>query len=506
MPIDVNRPDLIIGVVGAGTMGRGIAQIAGVAGCSVILADSRPGAASEAHSFVTRIFRRQVEKGALAQDQANAALARIKVVDHIDGLSSCHVVIEAIAEVLSEKKNLMRQLETVVSEACLLATNTSSLSVTSIAAACRIPGRIGGFHFFNPVPLMKIVEVVDGEVTEPWVGDALVVLARRMGHRPFRVKDTPGFIVNHAGRGFAPESLKLVGEGVADFAEVDRILKGAAGFRMGPFELIDLIGLDISHTAMESIYEQYYQEPRYRPSPIGRQRMAAGLLGRKVGRGFYRYDGDRAIVPPVPSPQIAWSGPVWVAPDDSATKIVDIVSRLGAEVRDDDHPGEDALCVVAPVGEDCTTAALRHGLDPRRTIAIDPLFGLQTHRTLMTNPATVHGMRDGAHGLFASDGVPVTVIHDSPGFVAQRVVATIVNIACDIAQQRIAIPGDIDEAVVLGLGYPSGPLAWGDRLGASTVLAVLEAMLGLTGDPRYRPSPWLRRRARLGVSLLSPEN
>jgi len=500
--LDATRSDLTLGLVGSGTMGRGIAQIAAAAGCRVLVHDARPGAAAEARDFVAKMLGRLAEKGKMTAAEAEAAAARVAVVGGVAELAPCHVVVEAIVEDIEVKRALFAELEAVVADDCLLATNTSSLSVTAIAAKCRRPERVGGFHFFNPVPLMKIVEVIAGVMTAPWVADALEALARRMGHAPVRAQDTPGFIVNHAGRGFGTEALRVLQEGVADHATIDRILREAAGFRMGPFELLDLTGLDVSHPVMESIYEQYYHEPRFRPSPITRQRLAAGLLGRKTGRGFYDY-GDGAAGPAAAAVPAERPGAVWVAPGGEA--VAELVARLGGNLERDDRPSAIALCVVAPLGEDATTAAVRLGLDAARVVAVDPLFGLGTHRTLMTTPATTPQTRAAAHGLFGADGVPVSVVGDSPGFVAQRVVATIVNIACDIAQQRVATPADIDRAVTLGLGYPAGPLAWGDALGPRQVLAVLEAMLRVTGDPRYRPSLWLRRRALLDLSLLTPE-
>jgi 3-hydroxybutyryl-CoA dehydrogenase len=292
---------------------------------------------------------------------------------------------------------------------------------------------------------------------------------------------------------------------VVEVEAADRLLKDAAGFRMGPFELLDLTALDVSHPVMESIYDQYYQEPRYRPSPITRTRLAAGLLGRKVGRGFYVYDGDKQRVTPPPASPTARPGTVWVAPGDGWAAVATLAAKLGASVEAAARPSAEALCVVAPLGEDCSSACIRLSLDPHRTVAVDPLFGLDSHRTVMTNPLTSPSMRDAAWGLFAADGKPVTVIRDSTGFVAQRVVATIINIACEIAQQGIATPEDIDKAVTLGLGYPFGPLAWGDRIGPDKVLAVLKAIHGITGDPRYRASLWLKRRAQLGASLLTAE-
>ena len=341
-------------------------------------------------------------------------------------------------------------------------------------------------------------------LTAPAVTDALVGLGTRMGHFAAVTKDTPGFLVNHAGRGYGTESLRILGEGVADCADIDRILTGAAGFRMGPFELLDLIGIDISHAVMESLYGQFYQEPRFRPSVLPRQLVSANLLGRKTGRGFYTYADGKPILPAEePLPEAA-PLPLWISRrnPEGAERLARTLD--GAERDTGERPGAGSACIVAPLGEDCTTAALAEGLDPARTVAVDTLFGLNGRRTLMTNPVTDLGVRDAVHAALGRGG-PVTVIRDSPGFVAQRVVAMIVSIGCDIAQQRIASPADIDRAVPLGLGYPHGPLAFGDTLGPRRILAVLEALHAATGDPRYRPSPWLKRRALLNVSLTTPE-
>ena len=494
--LDIQRPDLAAGVAGSGTMGRGIAQVLAQCGVRTLVFDSKPGAAQAAKDAIGKTLAGLVQKTRISQADADQAMARIEIADSLAAFKPCHVVVEAIVELLGPKQDLFKALEAVVSDSCILASNTSSLSVTAMASACAKPGRIAGCHFFNPVPVMKIVEVVDGELTEPWVGDALIALAKRYGHKPVRCKDTPGFIVNHAGRGYVPESLRVLQEGVADFAAIDRVLVDAAGFRIGPFALLDLVGLDIAHGVMKSMHAQYYGEPKYQPSFLSDPRVAAGLLGRKTGRGWYKYGKD-GVAEKILEKEIPrkTSMPVWCVPElkEFISKFTNIESKPGP------------LCIVAPLGDDATITALKLGLDPARTVAIDPLFGFAKRRTLMTTPVTKPEVRDAAHALLGSDGVPVSVIRDSAGFVAQRVVAHIVNVGCDIVQQRIASPADLDSAVVLGLSYPHGPLAMGDAVGARKILAILEAMHAFYQEPRYRPSPWLKRRARLGVSLLTPE-
>jgi 3-hydroxybutyryl-CoA dehydrogenase len=495
--LDSSRADLLAGVAGSGTMGRGIAQVLAQSGVRTLMFDAQPGAAHKARESISLSLHKLVERGRLERAAMDATMGRIEVVDSPDAFRPCHVVVEAIVEELQAKRELFAKLESIVAQDCILASNTSSLSVTAMAAACKRPQRVAGYHFFNPVPVMKVVEVVDGELTERSATDALTALARRFGHFPVRCKDTPGFVVNHAGRAFVPEALRILGEGIADFATIDRILVDAAGFRLGPFGLMDLVGLDVSHAVMKSMYHQYYEEPKYRPSFLAEPRVAAGLLGRKSGRGWYAYGADAATEPvaeaqaPKVLPLSAWAVP----------ELKELVSR----VKSESNPAKAAVCLVAPLGKDATTSALEHGLDPARTVAVDPLFGYAKRRTLMSTPATRAEVRESAHALLAAEGVPVSMINDSPGFVAQRVVAHIVNVGCDIAQMRIASPPDLDRAVTLGLGYPHGPLAMGDAAGPAKILAILEAMHDFYQEPRYRPSPWLKRRARLGLSLLTPE-
>jgi 3-hydroxybutyryl-CoA dehydrogenase len=492
-----------VAVIGAGIMGRGIAQVLAAGGARVTLFDSKPGAAEEAAEFIALMFERAVERGRMKREDAAAANGRIAGVGMLAGLGEVDLVVEAIAEDLPAKRALFAELENVVRDECLLATNTSSLSVTAIAAACTKPGRVAGFHFFNPVPVLRVVEVVSGLATAVETADALVRLARRFGHEPVRTRDTPGFLINHAGRGFGPAGRRIVAVGTTAHAEVDDILRESCGFAIGPFELYDVIGLDVSHTVMEEIYHQFYEEPRFRLQPETRTRVAAGLYGRKSGRGFYEYRDGRKIAPDSKPAPTVLPERVWIAPDgrDALLKLVGDACEIDFGAK----PDARSVCLFAPLGKDATTCAVDAGVEAERTLAVDTLFGLDKRRTLMTTPVTDPDLRDQMHALLARDGTPVTVIRDSPGFVAQRVVANIVNIGCDIAQQRIASPEDIDKAVRLGLAYPKGPLGWGDTLGAKRVLAIVSALHDFYKDPRYRPSPWLTRRAKLGISLTTAE-
>src|ERR1035437_294008 len=508
MTFDANRPDLTIGVLGTGAMGRGIAQVAAAGGMHVVVMDARAGAAQEARDFVGKMLLRAAEKGSLTQQDAQAALGRIKIVNALADFKPCHAVIEAVAENLDVKRQVFGELEAIVAPDCILATNTSSLSVTTIAAKLKTPQRFAGFHFFNPVPLMRLVEVISGLQTEEWVCEALVAIGKRMTREPVRCTDAPGFLVNQVGRGFTLEAAHLVYEGISNFADVDRVMRDVGGFRMGPFELMELTGLDVTQPASEAVYTQFFHEPRYRPNLIMRSRYDAGVLGRKTKKGFYEYDAEmKPTVAPEPAAPAARPAGVWVSPAEPSghAALTELLKKLGAPLETGARPGTAALILVTPLGEDATTCAVEQGLDPKRTVAVDTLFPLVKRRTIMGTPVTDPAQRDAAHGLLASDGVAVTVCRDSPGFIAQRIVAMIVNIGCSIAHSRTASRADIDKAVTLGRNYPHGPFALADTLGVNRIYAILTAMQRIYGDPRYRPNIWLTRRARLGVSLFTPE-
>lgn len=495
-------------------MGRGIAQILVLGGHTVRLFDVQNDAVQSAIASLQKVFDRLVEKGRLDQAAADQAIARLLPAATLEELADTEIVIEAVIERLDVKQSLFKSLEAVVGTDAILASNTSSLSVTAIASQCEHPERVAGYHFFNPVPLMKVVEVIAGARTIPAVTDTLCELATQIGHRAVVAVDSPGFIVNHAGRGFGTESLKLLGEGVADIETIDAILReqvvfNGAGFKLGPFELMDLTGLDVSHPVMESLHEQFYQEPRFRPSTVAAQRYAAGLFGRKTSEGFYRYEDGKKVPSDKPPKQLPTDAPVkvWVAPGAAHAALSSTCESLGAAIDTAAQPGHDSLILLAPLGHDAASAA--QGFDATRCIAIDTLFPFEfqscKHRVLMKTAATTDAAADAMLALFSRDGARVSLLRDSAGFVAQRVVAMIVAIGCEIAQQRIASVADIDDAVRIGLGYPLGPISMGDALGADKVNTLLANIYATTGDPRYRPSIWIQRRTQLQIPLTTQD-
>ena len=308
---------------------------------------------------------------------------------------------------------------------------------------------------------MKLVEVIPGLRTEAWVTDALMIIGRRMTREPVLCTDSPGFIVNHVGRGYVPEAARIVQEGIATFDEVDRIMTGAPGFRMGPFTLLDLVGSDVSVSVMESFWSQYYAESMYAPSSILRQRLDAGMYGQKTGAGWYAYKDGKKVERLTEAAPTGGKRPLWVRGSEVNPEfgrdLATLLSKSGVEIETGNTPSREAVIVLTPVGYDVTTAVMDLRLDAERTVAVDMMFGLKGPRTLMITPATDPAVRNAAHAALAADGQSVAVINDSPGFVAQRIVAHIVNIACGIAQRGIAAPADIDKGARLGLAYPLSP-------------------------------------------------
>ncbi len=511
MAFDANKKGLTVAVIGTGTMGRGIVQVSAVGGMNVIAYDEKPGGATAAKDFIDKMLARSVEKGQMPATDAKAAVDRITVASSLAECAKADCIIEAVFERLDIKQDLFQRLDAIAGPETILASNTSSLPVTAIAARTKNPERCAGLHFFNPVPLMRLVEVIPGLKTAPWVSEALMTIGRRMTREPVLCVDSPGFLVNHIGRGLGPETQRILLEGIATIPEIDRILTGAPGFRMGPFTLGDMVGIDVGNAAMTSMYEQFLHEPAYAPTPMMALRAAGGLYGQKTGSGWYTYlDGKKVEPAPKPAPSVKPQDVyVWVRPSDHNQDLQEpflaYLKAQGFNVETGTTPSKSALIVITPIGYDVTTAVAELKLDGARTVAVDVLFGLKGPRTVMVTPATDPKFRDMALSVMSADGQAAIAINDSPGFVAQRAVAALINVGCNVAQRGVGVPSDIDKGAKLGLGYPFGPIEWGDRIGPRRVLFILERLQEFYREPRYRPSPWLKRRVMLGLPLTAPE-
>lgn len=503
-----------IGVVGSGAMGQGIVQVLAQSGHEVCWLDSRIGAAKEAKSSLQKIWQRMAQKEKCTPTDISTWLTRVYLASELEKFVECDVVIEAIVEVEAEKYNLFKRLERIINSEAVLATNTSSIPITRLASGLKHPQRFAGFHCFNPVPLMPLVEIISGLQTHPQTIQRLKTLSQVMGLTPICVRDTPGFLVNQVGRALPIESAHILAERIASHEEIDIILREQAGFKMGPFELMDLTGLDVTQPVTETLFREHFGEPRYRPSILMGLRRDAGLLGRKTTKGFYGY-AENARTPRASYPnELSGSEEfklrpksIWIsAADETGRKwLEELIGKSGIPIERGSKPSDNALVVLAPLGEDTTAMVTRLGLPAKRSVAVDTLF-TKSHRRvvmpcLMAEQATIGQALD----CLSIDEIPISLIRESTGFVSQRVIALMINLSCELAHQGVAQPRDIDSATRLALGYPRGPLEWGDLLGADRVLRILQSIFMLSGDPRYRPSAWLRRRVQLGQSLLTEE-
>ncbi|WP_341915153.1 3-hydroxyacyl-CoA dehydrogenase [Ferrovibrio terrae] len=493
-----------VGVIGAGAMGRGIAQVGMTGGMAVLLFDAMTGAAAKAREAIFAQLDQMVSKGRLEESAATAAKARLSVVDTLEALAPADLVVEAIVENLGVKQEVFRKLEAIVRPDCLLASNTSSLRIASIAAACQQRDRIAGLHFFNPVPLMKLVEVIRAPGSSDATIASLVAVGERMGRLPVVVQDSPGFLVNLGGRAYTQEALRIVSEGVATPAQVDAVMRDNWGFKMGPFELMDLTGIDVNFPVSQIIHEGYFYDRRLATAPLHQLLKESGQFGRKTKQGFFAYDeADKGVVPSADATSAAEPASRVVLADADDEALGALLRSFDLEVSGFDDGDSAILC--APLGEDVASYAARMKLDHRRLFGLDIAGKLDKRLTLMRAPGARRDLVDALVARLHSAGRAVTSITDSPGFIGQRIAAMVANLGCEMAQIRVASPPDIDKAMTLGLNYPFGPLALADAMGLETVHTVLTQLQAITGDDRYRPSLWLRRRAQLGLSALTED-
>jgi 3-hydroxybutyryl-CoA dehydrogenase len=484
-------PQAVIAVIGGGTMGAGIAQVAAQAGHSVKLYDIQPDAARRAIDGIATALSARVAKGKMTEADKNAALARLTATADLSELAEARLVIEAAAEKIDVKQAIFRDLAAICSPEAIFASNTSSLSITAIASGIPQPERVAGLHFFNPAPVMKLVEVVSGLETSPEVLGSLTRLALRWGKQPVRCHSTPGFIVNRVARPFYAEAWRALEEQVAPAAVIDAALRDSGGFPMGPLALTDLIGQDVNFAVTCSVFNGFWQERRFLPSLIQQELVLGKRLGKKTGQGVYRWPLNETL--PI-EPDVSTSASTtkivphgraaWLSEPGLSDGVTESVLEL------------DEVYVQVTQGETAAQVARRHG---RPVVLLDLVNDWQRAPLVVLAAATTNTPEQTAKavGFFQRQGKQVLLINDYPGMLVWRTVAMLANEALDALQKGVASEQDIDTALRLGVNYPHGPLAWGAELGWQHVLRLLENLQQHYGEERYRPTSLLRQHALL---------
>ncbi|MFA7431204.1 MAG: 3-hydroxyacyl-CoA dehydrogenase PaaH [Rhodospirillaceae bacterium] len=495
----------IIGVIGAGTMGAGIAQVAAQAGHPVLLFDAWDGAAQKGKDGVAKALSRLVEKGKMAQADRDALLNRITVIATLADLAPAKLVVEAIVERLDVKQTVFGEVEAAVADDAILASNTSSLSLTAIGATLKRPQNLVGMHFFNPAPLMALVEVISGVATAPTVAETVYATAKAWGKVPVHAASTPGFIVNRVARPYYAEALRVTQEGAADPATIDAVLTECGGFRMGPFDLMDLIGHDVNYAVTNSVFDAYYKDKRFLPSLVQKDLVDAGWLGRKSGRGFYDYAEGAAK--PAPATAVPAFAPASVEVHGE-TPLDGRITTSGMTVsRADEGEYEDGVIVVDGVvlvpsdGRMATEIAAEEMLTDVVVYDLALDYGTAKRIAIAAADQASPNAVQAATGFFQALGFAVSVIDDVPGLIVTRTVAMLANEAADAVYQRVATAGDVDLAMTKGVNYPRGPLAWAEDVGLDRVLDILENLFDTIKEDRFRPSVLLRRKVLGGGSF-----
>lgn len=499
-----------IGVVGAGTMGAGIAQIAANYGHPVKLLDQNQDIITNALDKIKHGLQRLVSKGKMTDSDVNGLIGHITPCSDISELADCGLVIEAIVENLEVKQGLFKALENICATETILATNTSSISVTAIGSVLERPQNLVGMHFFNPAPIMKLVEVISGLATAQSVKQVTADTATAWGKKTVFAKTTPGFIVNRVARPYYAESLRLVEEGAADVTTLDTLLKEAASFRMGPFELMDLIGHDVNYAVTESVFNAYFQDKRFLPSLVQKELVDAGFLGRKTGRGFYDYSSD--------------------ASTPSATTVSSDVTVQSIELLGETHIIKDLVALAKAQGISVNSAnteltqqteiftcgsatlALTDGRTATRRADeenINNLIVFDLQKDFASNErialaaakqASTEAMQ-AAIGFFNQLGKKVSVLADAPGLCVMRTICMLANEGADAVYQGVCDVAAVDDAMLFALNYPAGPMAWADKLGVDYVCMVLKNLEQCYGLDRYRTSILLQQHQSAGVPL-----
>jgi 3-hydroxybutyryl-CoA dehydrogenase len=495
-----------VAVVGCGTMGVGIAQLAAVAGHNVLLYDVRPEALTIAADILKKGIQRLVDKNAISSRDGQQAIDRIATAASLSHLTNAAMVIEAVAEDLQIKRLLFHDLEAVLSKDCILASNTSSLSITAIASHLNSPERVVGMHFFNPVQAMELVEVVRGLATSDRCARTAHATAVRWGKAPVYTKSTPGFIVNRVARPYYAEGLRLLNERAGTPASIDAIMREAGGFRMGPFELMDLIGHDTNLAVTKSMFQAYFCDPRFTPSVIQQELVDAGYLGRKSGRGFYHYGSDSLAPESITEPLASCPKQVSLFGEDVFLSAVR--NRCQKTQITTQSIGAEGAVVNAGTATLALTdgrTATRRAIDTdcANTVVVDLALDFQT--TKIVAVARAASCSDDAYsdavGFLQAVGYIVICLRDLPALAVMRTVAMLVNEAADVVNQGVCSVADLDAAMEKGVNYPRGPLAWADTIGIEQIQTVLKNISAFYGEDRYRMSPLLHEMARSGKTF-----
>jgi 3-hydroxybutyryl-CoA dehydrogenase len=494
-------PEETVTVVGCGTMGAGIAQVAALAGHPVQLFDIRAGAAANAQRELGTLLKKLAAKGTLDADRAERAVARIQPIESVSGASPARLVIEAVQEDLVVKRSVFAALEDIIASDAVLATNTSSLSITAIAAGLKYPARMCGLHFFNPAPLMPLVEVVSGLETDASVMERMTATVRAWGKTPVRARSTPGFIVNRVARPFYAEALRALSEGAADPATLDALVRESGGFRMGPFELMDLIGLDINFAVTSSVHAAFFGDSKFTPSLLQQELVQAGRLGRKTGGGFYDYRAGAEkpaprTVEPLPAPRriIAFGdlGPAACLVDMALERGMAIERAPGNRGSERGGLKVGDAYVVLTDGRSATVRAAAESRPELVTFDLARDYRAASRLGIAAAAQTSPSSLECAAAFFQALGKQVSPLNDIPGMIVMRTVAMLVNEAADTVLYGVASAADVNLAMVKGTNYPIGPLAWSDEVGSGLFLEVADRLFESYGDPRYRASRYLR--------------
>ena len=487
-----------IGVIGAGTMGIGIAEVAASHNQKVYLFDLNIEFANTAKQNMSLRLNSRVERGKITAEHRQQIIDNIVVVNELNKLSTCQLVIEAIVEKLNIKQNVFKELQEICKVNTLFASNTSSISITAIAAILDKPENMIGLHFFNPAPVMQLVEVVAGMRSSQESLNNGLKLCQFWNKTAVLAQSSPGFIVNRVARPFYGESLKMLQEQVASPITIDTLMT-SVGFRMGPFTLMDLIGMDINLSVSETVFKSMYYDARYRPSLIQGEMVSANLLGKKSGQGFYKYDGSQKPVTEYEAKQEA-AKYISISKDLTQLNVIENKIKANKHFIVTEHIGGasiqvDECAILLSNGQTCNQRLV--SIPAQYLAQLDLMLDFETcaiiHLSFDSNcPLEI---RNQIIGMFQVIGKNVIVCTDLPALVVMRTVCLLINEAADAIENGVCSENDVDLAMQKGVNYPIGLLAWAHKIGINHVVETLDHLHQWFGDDRYRVSPWLRRHA-----------